>query len=236
MLNLKDLIDNDSTFCGRFFDYFIQVLIIISIVSFSIETLPNLPASVNNLCYGIEVLVVLIFTFEYIARLIVREKKLSYVFSFFGFIDLMSILPFYFSWGVLDLRSIRAFRLLRLVRIFKLARYNSAADRFHRAFMIAREEIILLVITMLIILYLAGVGIYYFEHPAQPQAFASVFHGLWWAVSTLTTVGYGDVYPVTAGGKIFTFFILVIGLGVIAIPAGLFASALQKAREMEQID
>jgi voltage-gated potassium channel len=80
---------------------------------------------------------------------------------------------------------------------------------------------------------LGAVGIYYFESDAQPEQFGSVFHGLWWAVATLTTVGYGDVYPVTVGGRIFTFFILLIGLGVISVPAGLVASALAKAREME---
>jgi len=81
--------------------------------------------------------------------------------------------------------------------------------------------------------YLSGVGIYYFENEAQPEAFSSIFHSLWWSVITLTTVGYGDIYPITAGGKIFTFFILIIGLGIVSIPAGLIASALSKARTME---
>ena len=86
----------------------------------------------------------------------------------------------------------------------------------------------------LLLLYFSAVGIYYFERDAQPEAFASVFHSLWWAVVTLTTVGYGDVYPVTTGGRSFTFLILLIGLGVVSVPAGLVASALSEAREMEQ--
>ena len=81
------------------------------------------------------------------------------------------------------------------------------------------------------LLYLSSVGIYYFESDAQPEQFKSVFHSLWWSVATLTTVGYGDVYPVTVGGKVFTFFVLMIGLGIVAVPAGLVASALAKARE-----
>ncbi|WP_411710902.1 potassium channel family protein [Legionella septentrionalis] len=97
----------------------------------------------------------------------------------------------------------------------------------------AKEELVLFLSAALIILFLAGVGIYYFENEAQPEVFSSVFHSLWWAVATLTTVGYGDIYPVTVGGKIFTFFVLVIGLGVVAVPAGMVASALSKAREME---
>jgi voltage-gated potassium channel len=79
-------------------------------------------------------------------------------------------------------------------------------------------------------LYLSAVGIYFFEHQAQPEQFKSVFHCLWWAVATLTTVGYGDVFPITAGGRIFTFFVLMVGLGIVAVPAGLVASALSQAR------
>lgn len=97
----------------------------------------------------------------------------------------------------------------------------------------AREEIVLFLFLTLILLYLSAVGIYYFEREAQPEEFASVFHSLWWAVATLTTVGYGDIYPITAGGKVFTFFMMIIGMGIIAVPAGLVASALTKAKEME---
>ena len=82
----------------------------------------------------------------------------------------------------------------------------------------------------LILLYLSAVGIYFFENQAQPEQFKSVFHCLWWAVTTLTTVGYGDVFPITAGGRIFTFFVLMVGLGIVAVPAGLVASALSQAR------
>ena len=103
-----------------------------------------------------------------------------------GIIDLLAILPFYLSFGV-DLRSIRAFRLLRLFRMFKLVRYSKAMQRFHRAFLIAREELVLFLLVTMILLYLAAVGIDHFEHNAQPDAFASVFHSLWWAVITLTT-------------------------------------------------
>lgn len=100
------------------------------------------------------------------------------------------IVRFYLSLGF-DLRAIRAFRLMRLVRVLKLARYNRAIARFHRAFIIAREEFILFGFVAMILLYLAAVGIHHFEHDAQPEAFDSVFHSLWWAVATLTTVGYG---------------------------------------------
>lgn len=146
--------------------------------------------------------------------------------------DLAAILPFYLGTGV-DLRSIRTLRLLRLFRILKLARYSAAVRRFHRALAMAKEEIILFLTATAILLYLGAVGIYYFESEAQPERFGSVLHCLWWAVATLTTVGYGDVYPVTSGGKVFTCLILLVGLGFVSVPAGLVASALGRARQME---
>ena len=112
-------------------------------------------------------------------------------------------------------------------------RYTKAIQRFHRAILIVREELILYGLVAILLLYFAAVGIYYCENEAQPETFASIFSSLWWAVCTLTTVGYGDVYPVTTGGRVFTFFVLLIGLGIVSVPAGIMASALSKAREMD---
>jgi voltage-gated potassium channel len=232
MPDLKQIIEDSDTKAGKTFDLFIQAVILVSLVCFSIETLPDLPLATRKILKGIEIASVIIFTVEYLARVLVASNKPAFIFSFFGIIDLLAILPFYLSTG-LDLRSLRAFRLLRLIRIFKLARYSAAARRFHRAFLIAKEELALFLFATLIVIYLAAVGIYHFENPAQPETFSSVFHSLWWAVATLTTVGYGDIYPITTGGKIFTFFILAAGLGIVSIPAGLVASALAKARELE---
>jgi voltage-gated potassium channel len=214
-------------------ELFIQALILFSLLTFSLETLPNLSEKEKHWLYISEIVTIGIFTIEYLTRLILSKRKLSYIFSFFGIIDLIAFLPFYIGLGI-DLRSLRAVRFVRLLRLFKMARYSKAMQRFHRAFIISKEEIILFFFSACIMLYLAGVGIYYCEHEAQPKVFASVFDGLWWAVATLTTVGYGDCYPVTAGGKIFTFFILLIGLGIISVPTGMVASALSKARAMEE--
>lgn len=232
---LKTIIERSDTRGGRAFDLGIQALIVLSLAAFSIETLPNLSPDAYRVLHALEVFSVAVFTVEYLLRLIVADRKLAFVVSFWGIIDLLAILPFYLSMGV-DLRSIRALRLLRLFRVLKLARYSVAVQRFHRALLIAREELILFGFVTVILLFLSGVGIYHFENEAQPEAFASVFHSLWWALATLTTVGYGDVYPVTAGGRIFTFFVLFIGLGVVAVPSGLVASAMSKAREMEAGD
>jgi voltage-gated potassium channel len=233
LASLKRIIERTDNPAGKAFALFIQTLILLSLVTFSIETLPHLSQRTREVLRWIEVVTVAIFTIEYAARILVSDNRLGFIFSFFGLIDLAAILPFYISTGI-DLRAIRSFRFLRLFRILKIARYNKAMRRFHIAFLIAKEELFLFLAAATLLLYFSAVGIYYFEHDAQPEAFASVFHALWWSVATLTTVGYGDVYPITVGGKIFTFVILIIGLGVISVPAGLVASALAKAREMEE--
>lgn len=232
MPTLKQIVEESNTPAGRAFDLTILTLIMISLFSFSLETMPNLSETTRLWLERFETLSVIAFSLEYLLRVYVASPKKSYVFSFFGLVDLAAILPFFIGLQF-DLRSVRVLRLLRLFRILKLARYSAAARRFHRALIIAKEEIVLFLGAALIILYLAAVGIYQFENDAQPEAFGSVFHCLWWAVATLTTVGYGDVYPITVGGRIFTFVILVVGLGVISVPAGLVASALAQARKME---
>jgi voltage-gated potassium channel len=229
---LKRVIEDNDTRWGRVFDLSIQLLIVFSLVTFSIETLPNLSSGLRQSLHNIEIVTVSIFTVEYILRVVVADHKLRFICSFFGIVDLLAILPFYVTSGI-DLRSIRSFRLLRLVRVLKIVRYNKAIQRFYRAFLIAKEELVLFLFVALMLFFLSAVGIYYCEHDAQPETFASVFHSLWWSVATLTTVGYGDVYPVTTGGKVFTFVVLVVGLGIVSVPAGLVASALSKAREME---
>ncbi|MCA9089574.1 MAG: ion transporter [Planctomycetaceae bacterium] len=229
---LQEIVEDTNTPQGRVFAYFIQSLIVLSLIAFSIETLPNLSPAVRSGLTTFEYVSVAIFTVEYLLRTFIATSKTGYIFSFFGILDLLAILPFYVGLSV-DLRSLRAFRLLRLFRIMKLVRYSAAMRRFHVALTIAKEELILFVCVTAILLFLAAVGIHHFESQAQPEQFGSIFHCLWWAVVTLTTVGYGDAYPITVGGRVFTFAILLVGLGVISVPAGLVASALAKARQLE---
>lgn len=227
--SLKQVVERTDTRSGRAFDILVQGLIVVSLIGFAVETLPDLPDWLPPFLAVSEAIIVVLFTAEYLLRLLVADRKLGFAFSFFGMVDLLAILPFYLATG-LDLRSLRALRLIRLFRILKIARYSAALARLHRAFSVAREELVLFLSASFIILYMAAVGIYYFENAAQPEEFASVFHSMWWALATLTTVGYGDVYPITAGGRIFTGLVLLIGLGVVAVPAGILASSLSEAR------
>ena len=227
---LKRIIEDTDTKAGRRFDLIIEALIVVSLVSFCVETLPHLSGTTRCWLRVLETATVSVFTIEYILRIVVADSKTRFIFSFYGLIDLAAILPFYISTGI-DLRSVRIFRMLRLFRAFKLFRYSKAIQRFRVAFADIKEELVLYLVATLFILFVASVGIYYFENKAQPEEFKSVFHCFWWAIVTLTTVGYGDVCPVTVGGKIFTSIILFLGLAVVAVPAGLLASALTKADE-----
>lgn len=216
------------------FEAFIALTIIASVICFSLETLPELPHHASSILSIMEYAFVTIFTLEYLLRVFTAEKPLKFIFSFYGIIDLLAIAPFYMS-GLIGLETLKLMRLFRLVRVLKLMRYGSALKRFYDAIAESREELIIFFTATIIIIFLGAVGIYHFEHQAQPQAFRSIFDALWWSVVTLTTVGYGDLYPITDGGRLFTFVILLAGLGLIAVPTGIIASALNSVRrEQEQ--
>ena len=168
MLTLKDVIEKHDTREGRIFDLFIQGLIILSMITFTVSTSPKVSPEGMKVLRIIEIITVAIFTLEYILRIIVADNKFKYIFSFFGIIDLLAIVPFYISIG-LDLRALRSFRLIRLFSMFKLTPYSSAMNRFKMALRFAREEIILFFLFTLILLFISAIGIYYFENPAQPD-------------------------------------------------------------------
>ena len=233
MTSLKQIVEETDTRMGKVFDLTIQILIVVSAVSFAIETLPGLSSTTIRLLAISEAVIIGVFTAEYLLRLYLSQKKLSFVFSFYGLIDLAAVLPFYLALG-LDLRSLRIFRLARLAILLKIFRFSKAARRFQLAFKLVKEEILVFGLFSLALIYLSAVGIYHFEHEAQPEVFVSVFDGIWWATVTLTTVGYGDVVPITTGGKVFTFFVFIVGLSMIAVPSGWVASALSKVRELEK--
>lgn len=223
---LKIIVLEDSSKGGRIFDLSIQALIILSTISFTIETLPGLSENISNTLVFFDAVVIVIFATEYLLRIILSENKKDYVFSFLGIIDFLAAIPV-LLFG-LDLRFIRVFRLIRVFRTLKLFRYNESFKRLLKAIISVKDELFIFIALSLLLLYVSAVGIYVFENEAQPEVFKSIIHSLWWALATLTTVGYGDIYPVTAGGKLFSALIIFIGIGIVAIPTGLIASALTK--------
>ena len=227
MNKLKDIVLKSDSVSGRRFDIFIQLCIIVSLISFSLETLNNISESFLKVLNIIEIVTVAIFSIEYFLRVYLSEKRLSYIFSFYGLIDFFAILPFYLSMGI-DLRSIRILRLMRLFRIFKLVGYSNAIDTFLFSFNQIKKELVVFGVFSIIILYISSLGIHLLEKDVQPEHFGSIIDSFWWSIFTLTSLGYGDIYPITNAGKLLTSLIAIIGLGIVAVPTGLFASALLK--------
>ena len=224
----KIIIENNSK-RGRYFDLFIECLIILSVIAFSIETLPNLNKSHYLLLENFEIFVLLVFSIEYILRVILTKPSWKYIFSFHGIIDLLAILPFYlmtFNSSVI--------RIFKLLRIFKLFKYNTALDRINSAFSQVKHELFIFIVATILLLYISAIGIYHFENAAQPEIFKSVFHSFWWAIGAL--FGYGEMFPITVGGKIFSAIIVFIGIAMISIPTGLLASAFSKTIKKESTD
>ena len=201
-----------------------QIVLVAALTLFSLSTIPGPQPEWMAVA---DIGVLLFFAAEYVLRLWCAPNRRGYVFSFWGIVDFLAFAPMLF-FQAFDTRAVRALRLVMVLRLLKIARYNKAIARMTRALADVRDELVVALMMAAIVLYLSAVGIWVFEHEAQPEAFGSVFHSLWWAVATLTTVGYGDVYPITVGGRIFTGLILVVGLAVVAVPTGLVSAAVMR--------
>lgn len=221
----RQIVEKTDTPAGKAFDVVVLCLIVLSLILIPLETMPQF-SKYEAFFHVLDRGIITLFTAEYLLRVFVSEKRWGFIFSFSGIIDFLAIAPFLFALA--DWRFIRIFRLFRVFRIFKLVRYINAMRRFHFAFREIKDELVVFGFATFALVYIAAVGIYYFEHPVQPELFKSIGHSLWWAIVTLTTVGYGDAYPVTIGGKIFTSFILLLGIAVVSVPSALMASALIK--------
>ena len=226
---------------SRIFDLSIMTLIFISIASVFIMTF-ELPRTVRKVLFMIECVSVIIFTVEYLLRIWTADllypdlpgwkARLRYVRSPMAIIDLAAILPFHLPMLFsVNLVGIRAIRLVRILRIFKLNRYTDALVSIGEVFRKKAKEILVSIFFVFLLLTIASLLIYYAEHDAQPKQFANAFSGLWWAVATLTTVGYGDIYPVTVIGRILGAIIAIMGIGMVAVPTGILSAGFVELLE-----
>ena len=196
------------------------------------ESHESVRKSFGDFFYFFELVSIVIFSLEYLYRISYSfannglKGVLNYIFSFFGLIDLISILPFYLNQFInLDGRFLRILRLFRLTRIFKFGRDSNSLKLFTKALVSVKEQLLFtLFLSALTILFSAS-AIYYLENEAQPDKFSSITESVWWATISLATVGYGDVYPITVGGKIFATIISLVGIGVVAIPTGVISAS-----------
>lgn len=224
---------------GKAFGYFFMTLVILNILAVILETEPALDQGkwVQGFDW-FERVSVYIFSVEYLTRLwtcTCNPKysrpvigRLRFIFSFMALVDLLAVLPFYLPMVVslrgVDTRFIRILRLFRLFRVFKLGRYSEAFKTFAKVFKEKREELLTVVFIIAVSLLVISCLMYHVEREAQPDKFSSIFTTMWWGVATLTTVGYGDIYPVTGLGKILSSIIAVLGIGIFALPTGILAS------------
>ncbi|TRD23584.1 ion transporter [Palleronia caenipelagi] len=216
----------DPTY-GRAFVIVLYVAIGLTAAAITMESMKSLPPSVNGILVIVEFVLLAVFAIEYAVRVWSAEHRLRYIFSFWGLIDLAAVAPALLLMTP-DIQALRSLRLFLALRMLKLLRLNNAVFRIEEALSDCKEELLVFIFLAAIVMFLSAVGIYYFEHEAQPDAFQSIPDALWWAVATFTTVGYGDIYPITTGGRFFTTLTLLVGLGIVAIPGSLITTALLK--------
>lgn len=226
----------DGNLASKIFDVFISALVLLSVAAVFAGTF-ELSQGWIRLLRQFEIFVSVIFTIEYLARLFTAgllfpnvsrgKATMRYVFSGMAIVDLLAILPFYLPMIFpCNMMMLRMFRLLRLFRIFKLNRYFESLSALGYVLKSKSRDLIGSMFVVGILLVMASLAIYAAEHDAQPQVFKNAFSGLWWAVATLTTVGYGDIYPITVLGRVFGALIALLGIGMVAIPTGIISSGL----------
>jgi voltage-gated potassium channel len=227
---------------NKYFIKFIYALIVLNVLTLILESYKELSDNYGIFFYAFEIFSVAIFTLEYLIRIWVSDKtkedkkeRINFAFSTLGIIDLIAIIPFYLPFIFpFDLRIVRILRLFRLLRIFKLSRYSKSLKTIQYIFKETKAELSITVFVTFVLMILSSTLMYYIEHDAQPEKFASIGDAVWWAVATLTTVGYGDVYPVTALGKVLSGIIALIGIGFVALPTGIISSAFIEKIQAEK--
>lgn len=202
-------------------DIFIYTIILLTVIDHALQTMPSMQ-EYHEILEEWEKIPIIIFSIEYLLRVYSAPRRSKFLFSFWGLVDVIALIPYYFGLPA-DLREIRVLRFLSLLR------YDASASKLAQAFNNIKKELLIFSLLSIFTLYVSAVGIYHFENPVQPENFTDIFHSMWWSVATLTTVGYGDIYPITAGGKIFAGLVVFVGLGLVAVPTGLVASAFTQA-------
>jgi len=219
------IIYGTNTPAGKLFDVALLFFIILSIAAVMFETVSDVDIRYHQELVILEWIFTILFTLEYILRIISTDKPWKYIFSFYGIIDLLAILPMYLSFfisGSNILASIRALRLLRLFRVMKLMQFVGEATRLKNALRESRNKIIVFLYSVLVISMIVGTIMYIIEGPEA--GFTSIPRSIYWTIVTLTTVGYGDIVPVTALGQFLSMIVMIIGYGIIAVPTGIVSA------------
>jgi len=230
---VHEIIYEADTPAGKLFDVILLIVILISILLVMLESVESIGSRYASLLNISEWVITILFTLEYIARIISVKKPKAYIFSFYGIIDLLSTIPKYLSLFILgshSLIALRALRLLRVFRILKLTRFIGESANFGKALKRSRAKIAVFISFVIVLCIILGTIMYLIESD-QDSGFTSIPRSVYWAIVTLTTVGYGDIAPITALGQLIASLIMILGYGIIAVPTGIVTSEMTKSDE-----
>ncbi|WP_299527423.1 ion transporter [uncultured Lutibacter sp.] len=226
---LHDIIYEADTPAGKWFDIILILVILISILLVTLESVESIDKGYHDFLNIAEWVITILFSIEYVARIITIKKPSSYIFSFYGIIDFLATIPKYLSLifiGTHALVALRALRLLRVFRILKLTRYLGASGSLISALKASRIKIFVFLFSVMVITIILGTVMYLIEGPEN--GFTNIPHSMYWAIVTLTTVGYGDLAPHTPFGQFIASLVMILGYGIIAVPTGIVTSEMTK--------
>ena len=230
---VHEVIYEADTPAGKLFDVILLLVILLSILLVMLESIESIGTKYAYILNVAEWVITILFSIEYIARIISVEKPKTYVFSFYGIIDLLSTIPKYislFALGTHSLVALRALRLLRVFRILKLTRFIGESANFGKALKRSRAKIAVFIYFVIVLCIILGTVMYLVESNEE-SGFTSIPRSVYWAIVTLTTVGYGDIAPITALGQFIASLIMILGYGIIAIPTGIVTSEMSKSEK-----
>ncbi|ARK10771.1 ion transporter [Fibrivirga algicola] len=227
---LHEVIFEADTAAGKAFDIGLIASILLSVTTVMLESVPSIRTAYGDVLTRIEWFFTILFSIEYLLRLVSVKKPLRYITSFFGFVDILALLPTYLSLllpGTQYLFTIRILRLLRVFRILKLSEYLSEASTLMGALQASRRKISVFILTVLLLVVIIGSMMYIVE--GEEHGFTSIPTSIYWAIVTLTTVGYGDLSPQTPLGKALASLVMIMGYGIIAVPTGIVTAEISQA-------
>jgi voltage-gated potassium channel len=231
---LHSIISEADTSAGKGFDVILLILIVASIILVMLESVESLDAKFGELFYYGEWIITIFFTLEYILRIITIKKPSSYIFSFYGIIDFLSTIPLYLSFFIVGsnaLLTVRALRLLRIFRILKITRYIGESNKLSKALADSKTKISIFLFAVIIVCIIAGTLMYLVE--GEEGGFRNIPVSIYWCIVTLTTVGYGDIAPITPLGQLIAAIIMIMGYGIIAVPTGIVSAEYAKSEWMK---
>jgi len=231
---VHEIIFEADTVTGKLFDVILLAAILLSIIGVMLESVNEIDKKYHELIMAFEWGFTILFTIEYFFRIYAVNRSFKYIFSFMGIVDLLAIIPTYLIFifpAVHWMSVIRAIRLIRIFRIFKLSRYLRGAHTMQIALRSSRPKIIVFLLSVMLLVIILGTLMYIIENSARTNGFENIPNSIYWSIITLTTVGYGNIVPMTILGKIVASFIMILGYGIIAVPTGIVTAEFSRKRK-----